>query len=423
MKRDPSLRGLSREHNEGLIQARRLKQAVHFPAEVQRAVIRSYIWFADRELHSHMLVEEELLRACRMALEGEVSQGTLQQAAVQLGEYEYAILEEHEKLKFYRDRMLHVIRSRDPESLNDMQYCLKGAGQLLHDHIRFEERVVFPFLEDEIGQTRLADFTRNAEVSAGSQAQLLLNAPSVSCFVDAPDASAAHEGEPWSWGGSDISASLQSWRNGRKREAHTRHDSDSLLIGIAGQGKAMVGVDEIDVRAGTAVAIPRGIMREITSSDKGFSFLEVRRATPTAGIRVLALALIFRGDEILVQVGFDRVTGREFFRPVGGQIEFGETGEAALVREFFEELGVEITGVKRWGIFENIFTFNGERGHEICQMFTAEFVESSEYDRNEFLVDCGEHAFKCVWLSLSRFNNGEADLVPSGLLDFLKSRF
>jgi NADH pyrophosphatase NudC (nudix superfamily) len=64
---------------------------------------------------------------------------------------------------------------------------------------------------------------------------------------------------------------------------------------------------------------------------------------PKPFIRVKVLGLVWRGDELLageVEDSSGRVTG---VRPLGGCVEFGETREAAIRREFQEELGCAVT--------------------------------------------------------------------------------
>ena len=86
-------------------------------------------------------------------------------------------------------------------------------------------------------------------------------------------------------------------------------------------------------------------------------------------IRPIALCVFRRGDEILVFEGYDKVDEEVFFRPLGGGIEPGEHSEEAAVREIREELGSEITGLRYWGVTENIYTYNGRPGHAIAFLY------------------------------------------------------
>ena len=64
---------------------------------------------------------------------------------------------------------------------------------------------------------------------------------------------------------------------------------------------------------------------------------------------------------------FDSVKKEIYYRPLGGGIEFGEYGIDAIQREFQEELGVDLNNLKYLFTMENIFTLNGNRGHEIVE--------------------------------------------------------
>ncbi|WP_348632831.1 NUDIX domain-containing protein [Rhizobium sp. BK068] len=76
---------------------------------------------------------------------------------------------------------------------------------------------------------------------------------------------------------------------------------------------------------------------------------------PSNRIRVKAIGLHWRDGRLLaaeVRDDSGRVTGR----PLGGSVEFGERAEAAVRREFKEELGVEIRLVSGPLVIENLYT-------------------------------------------------------------------
>lgn len=63
-------------------------------------------------------------------------------------------------------------------------------------------------------------------------------------------------------------------------------------------------------------------------------------------------------------------------RPLGGTVEFGESSEAAVKREFLEELGLEIQVLSGPLVLENIYVFEGEKGHEVFFIFEIAFASA-----------------------------------------------
>ena len=137
-------------------------------------------------------------------------------------------------------------------------------------------------------------------------------------------------------------------------------------------------------------------------------------------IRPLALCVIRRGDAILVSEGHDPVKQQTFYRPPGGGIEFGETGQQTVVRELMEEMDEAVTDLRYIGTLENIFTYNGETGHEICLIYDGIFVNEAVYSRETLEgTDDSDSLYTARWLPLDYFRRSEAPLYPDGLLDLL----
>lgn len=136
-------------------------------------------------------------------------------------------------------------------------------------------------------------------------------------------------------------------------------------------------------------------------------------------IRPISICLLRRGEEILVHEAYDSVKQQGFARPLGGGIDFGETSEAAAIREIKEELGADITDVKLLGIVENIFVYEGERGHEIVFVYDGRFVDESLYQRESLDVVEGKRQFKAVWRSPDALRSGPCYLVPEEIWQFL----
>ena len=72
-----------------------------------------------------------------------------------------------------------------------------------------------------------------------------------------------------------------------------------------------------------------------------------------------------------------------FQRPLGGHVEFGEYALDTVRREFAEEIGQELTGVRLLGVLENIFGWRGGTEHEVVFIFTAALAAASAYEIEE----------------------------------------
>jgi ADP-ribose pyrophosphatase YjhB (NUDIX family) len=86
----------------------------------------------------------------------------------------------------------------------------------------------------------------------------------------------------------------------------------------------------------------------------------------TSGQVIKAMVLIRRPRDgaLLVSEHADPAAA-PFHRPLGGHVEFGEYALDTVNREFEEELGQSLTGVRLLGVLENIFQWDGATQHEI----------------------------------------------------------
>jgi ADP-ribose pyrophosphatase YjhB (NUDIX family) len=135
-------------------------------------------------------------------------------------------------------------------------------------------------------------------------------------------------------------------------------------------------------------------------------------------IRVLALGIIWRGDELLLMEGYDPSKRQRFYRPLGGGVEFGELARDALIREFAEELGAELVNIHYLGTLENVFTFDAQPGHEILLLFAADFADETLYARDDLVAIEGDEGVLTAWKRLADLN-AETPLYPDGLRDLL----
>ena len=139
---------------------------------------------------------------------------------------------------------------------------------------------------------------------------------------------------------------------------------------------------------------------------------------PKPRVRPLAVAAVRRPDgAVLVQRGTEPTTGQVFHRLVGGGIDFGETAEQALVREWREELDVELRDVELLGWIENGFTFAGRPGHEIGAVHVGRVDDRRLLRRDSpRIADTDSTAH---WVPAQDLLDGPAPLYPDGLAELL----
>jgi hypothetical protein len=144
--------------------------------------------------------------------------------------------------------------------------------------------------------------------------------------------------------------------------------------------------------------------------------LRVTVWTPSPSIAVKVIGLVWRGHELLVaevEESGGRVKG---VRPLGGSIEFGETREHALEREFVEELGCAITVTGPWHAFDNIYQHEGATGHEFIFAANIRLGDDAHCERDRFpFLEHESTRCNAVWVDPLRLPPG-VELYPDGLL-------
>lgn len=125
LSRHAALRPLSREHMGGLVQARSLRRAAEGDAAWRRAAVEAFVTAWSAELSPHFEDEERLLLPL------------IDEPAMRA-----RLLDEHRRLRDLAERC-----SGDPDSVARDPDLLRRLGTLLHDHIRWEERVLFEAIQ------------------------------------------------------------------------------------------------------------------------------------------------------------------------------------------------------------------------------------------------------------------------------------
>jgi hemerythrin-like domain-containing protein len=140
MKRSEFLQVLSRGHHQGLFVALRLRRATPASAADAR---RAFIEFWQTEGRQHFRVEEELL------LPAYARHRPVSEPAV------VRVLIDHVDLR----RRAAELEAGESPSLTDVH----ELGERLEQHIRHEERVLFPAIEAALPDTELSGLTRALE--------------------------------------------------------------------------------------------------------------------------------------------------------------------------------------------------------------------------------------------------------------------
>ena len=83
--------------------------------------------------------------------------------------------------------------------------------------------------------------------------------------------------------------------------------------------------------------------------------------------------VIIRNGKVLLQRDYGE------YALVGGQVQIGETGEEAVIREFEEELGAKIRCQRLLWTEECFWEWNGKSSHTLSFYYLAEFCEGGDF--------------------------------------------
>lgn len=142
LHRHPALVELSRDHHHALVQALALRRAADPEAPDPGATVDAFFAFVERDLLGHFADEEDVL----LPISREVAP---QESA--------RVASEHREIRALIDAL------RAAGTANDVRARLLQLGELLHDHVRYEERALFERLQQTLSPQALDSLGRTLE--------------------------------------------------------------------------------------------------------------------------------------------------------------------------------------------------------------------------------------------------------------------
>ena len=110
--------------------------------------------------------------------------------------------------------------------------------------------------------------------------------------------------------------------------------------------------------------------------------------------------VLLKDNKIFLQKIKDK---NEYALP-GGHLQFGETLEEALVREYQEEIGATIKCIRLLWTEENFWVWKGKDAHNIGFYFLIDLCEGA-IDTETFLRSKDNNSVEFGWVSLDNLDN------------------
>jgi hemerythrin-like domain-containing protein len=156
MKRAAELRSLSEDHHHSLVNARRLRQVAAERKGAWEEAAGTFLEFWQKDTSIHFRQEEEVLLPVLARYGGEPDQPSV-----------ILMLAQHTRI-----RGLIMDLSDEVTGKGVRPETLQSIGEALEEHIRLEEREVFPLVEDVLPQAGLEELAARLEVKeAGPRAE------------------------------------------------------------------------------------------------------------------------------------------------------------------------------------------------------------------------------------------------------------
>lgn len=238
MKRHPALVSLSHDHHHALVQARRLRRGAEGPE--RDTVAADFLRFFAMDSVRHFREEEE--RLFPHAVGFDEARDPLVRALL-----------DHQRLHALAGEL--EIRLHDDDEAPAP--LMRELGALLEEHVRLEERVLFPLIEQLLDDATLERLARPGGRPA-----------------------ARGRGPVWGTESQDLNATVLAWDAGEGPPEHVNHERDVLVAVLDGSATVAVADQERELAPGDTIIIGKGESRRITAGPAGVRYLSVHRRRP-----------------------------------------------------------------------------------------------------------------------------------------------
>jgi hemerythrin-like domain-containing protein len=246
MKRHAALVPLSHDHHHALVEARRLMQSADDGEAVRLDAVERFLAFYAADTIEHFREEEERLFPLVVDQDDAANELLLR-----------ALLE-HQRIHACAQRLRESVATGSADAA-----VMRQLGDLLHAHVRLEERELFPLIETTVSEQALAEIAIEPREPGAERQVVELMGP-------------VGTGPLWGTQTDDLNATLLAWPAGGGPGGEQRNsERDVLLVVLEGEATVTLDGDDHDVRAGQALVVEKGRTRRISAGADGVRYLSI----------------------------------------------------------------------------------------------------------------------------------------------------
>jgi quercetin dioxygenase-like cupin family protein len=253
MRRHPALVALSHHHHRALVAGRRARRAAEGTHDERIEAARGFLVFFDSHAVEHFRDEEEHVFPL------------LYEAAPDLPDAPAALVSallEHAQLRALVRRLRASVADGDASA-----ELLGRVGELLERHVRLEERVLFPLIEQ-----RASSLLDDGASSRESERAALRDPQTTIVDLALP---VAGRGPQWGMQSPELNATLLAWPPAGGVAAHRNAERDVLMIVLEGSAQLTLDGEQHALGDHELVLLPRGSERALVAGPSGVRYLSI----------------------------------------------------------------------------------------------------------------------------------------------------